>query len=61
MEASLEEGDLKGMEVCNFGGTEVALPLVLIEQVKRFSCFLTLGTQILTILLANRRPLRLEA
>lgn len=34
MEAtSLEESDLKGMEVCNFGGTEIALPLELIEQV----------------------------
>ena len=34
MEASsLEESDLKGMEVCNFCGTEVALPLELIEQV----------------------------
>ena len=37
MEASsLEESDLKGMEVCNFGGTEVALPLELIEQVGSF-------------------------
>ena len=37
MEASsLEESDLKGMEVCNFRGTEVALPLELIEQVSSF-------------------------
>lgn len=34
MEASnLEESDLKGMEVCSFGGTEMALPIDLIEQV----------------------------
>ena len=31
--ANLEESDLKGMEVCNLGGTEMALPLDLIEQV----------------------------
>lgn len=31
--ANLEESDLKGMEVCNFGGTELALPIDLIEQV----------------------------
>ena len=38
MEASsLEESDLKGMEVCNFRGTEVALPLELIEQVSLFN------------------------
>lgn len=40
MEASsLEENDLKGMEVCNFRGTEVALPLELIEQVSLFHIF----------------------
>ena len=40
MEASsLEESDLKGMEVCNFGGTETALPLELIEQVGSFHIF----------------------
>ena len=39
MEASnLEESDLKGMEVCNFGGTEMALPLDLIEQVNQSYC-----------------------
>ena len=38
MEASsLEESDLKGMEVCNFRGTEIALPLELIEQVFHIS------------------------
>ncbi|XP_078379706.1 nuclear factor related to kappa-B-binding protein-like isoform X2 [Oculina patagonica] len=37
MEASsLEESDLKGMEVCNFRGTEIALPLELIEQEEIF-------------------------
>ena len=41
MEASsLEESDLKGMEVCNFSGTEVALPLELIEQVSSFHIIL---------------------
>jgi len=40
MEASsLEESDLKGMEVCNFRGTEVALPLELIEQVSSFHIY----------------------
>ena len=40
MEASsLEESDLKGMEVCNFCGTEVALPLELIEQVSSFHIY----------------------
>ena len=32
--SNLEESDLTGLEVCNFGGTEIALPIDLIEQVK---------------------------
>ena len=33
---NLEESDLKGMEVCNFAGTELALPIDLIEQVNEY-------------------------
>lgn len=45
MEASsLEESDLKGMEVCNFSGTEVALPLELIEQEEIFFRVVSMGT-----------------
>ncbi|KAJ7381339.1 hypothetical protein OS493_001464 [Desmophyllum pertusum] len=45
MEASsLEESDLKGMEVCNFDGIEIALPLELIEQEEIFSKVVSMET-----------------
>lgn len=33
---NLEENDLRGMEVCNFAGTELALPIDLIEEVNKY-------------------------
>lgn len=55
MEASsLEESDLKGMEVCNFRGTEIALPLELIEQVFLIIVFDLQQTWIYCFYLLNR-------
>lgn len=41
---NLEESDLKGMEVCNFAGTELALPIDLIEQKEVFFKLISMDT-----------------
>lgn len=58
MEASnLEESDLKGMEVCNFGGTEMALPLDLIEQKEIFFKVVSMETWKNVLTPADRKHL----
>lgn len=58
MEAtSLEESDLKGMEVCNFGGTEIALPLELIEQEDIFFKVVSKETWLNVLTPADRKHL----
>lgn len=58
MEASnLEESDLKGMEVCSFGGTEMALPIDLIEQKEIFFKVVSMETWKNVLTPADRKHL----
>lgn len=41
---NLEESDLRGMEVCNFAGTELALPIDLIEEKDVFFKLISMDT-----------------
>lgn len=55
--ANLEESDLKGMEVCNFGGTELALPIDLIEQKEIFFKVVSMDTWKNVLTPADRKHL----
>ncbi|XP_068687328.1 nuclear factor related to kappa-B-binding protein-like [Montipora foliosa] len=55
--SNLEESDLTGMEVCNFGGTEIALPIDLIEQKEVFFKVVSMDTWKNVLTPADRKHL----